>query len=319
MKLTAIALIALITTTVQAADDQFEKGKEAITKMQGCYLVDYSYVETESLKEGYTVDRRVYDVNKNKSMKEWIYAEQTGRNKFRIQHILFGVTLDGKLMEGSELRHQAEDWEYNATYLYDFTQPRHWKVKDLRTNPNQWTRRITFLDDGPRYQCASQWNLNTENPEWSCSNSSPIPGRETRDMGRKDYNVLDRFTRIMVYNGSWLERQENTKVIFAADTKTPLAKELGKNWYVRLPDSECEPIQSFVKQRGDFWTLLRETWMEVLNGRKPFTEKLVTDGSSRYMDILTLEEKYIGQDLSNKETRATAKAEILDAIEKYRE
>jgi len=308
-----------MTTTAYATDDQFLKGKEAIGKMQGCYLVDYSYVETESLKEGYAVDRRVYDVNKNKSMKEWVYAEQTGRNKFRIQHILFGVTLDGKLMEGSELRHQAEDWEYNATYLYDFASPRHWKVKDLRTNPNQWTRRITFLDDGPRYQCASQWSLNTENPEWSCSNSSPIPGRETRDMGRKDYNVLDRFTRIMVYNGSWLERQENTKVIFAAETKTPLAKELGKNWYVRLPDSECEPVQQFVKQRQDFWTLLRETWMEVLNGRSAFTEKLVTDGSSRYMEILGLEEKYVAQDLSNKETRAAAKTEILDAIQKYRE
>ena len=50
-------------------------GRKAIQSMTGCYLVDYSFVETESLRPGYVRDPRVYDVNRDKSVKEWISAE----------------------------------------------------------------------------------------------------------------------------------------------------------------------------------------------------------------------------------------------------
>ena len=49
-------------------------------------------------------------------------------------------------------------------------------------------------------------------------------GRETRDMGRKDYNALKRSTRVIVYKDSWLERQENIKVMEQKGVQTPLAK-----------------------------------------------------------------------------------------------
>lgn len=317
----SLLVLTLFSSLVMAKQDDLAKGRETLAKMQGCYLVDYSYVETEALKQGYVLDHRVYDVNKNKSMKEWIYMEDISPNHVRLQHILFGVSLDGKVMEGSELRHQAEDWEFNAPYLYNFVAPGQWEVRDLRASPNMWTRRITSLDDGLRYQCMSDWNFTNESPEWSCANLAPIPGREFRDMKRKDYNELDRFTRIMVYRGNWLERQENTKIVFDKDSKvsTPLAKETGKNWYVRLPDSECKAAQDFAKPRKEFWSILRETWAEVLDGKSPFHEKIVTDGTSRYLEILNLEEDYLEQDLSDAKTRAKAKSDILKSIQKFRE
>ncbi len=54
-----------------------------------------------------------------------------------------------------------------------------------------------------------------------------------------------RSTRILAYGSNWLERQAYTKVIFdlATGVKTPLAKELGKTWYARLPDSDCIPAK----------------------------------------------------------------------------
>ncbi len=320
MKLTVL-LLMFFSSIAFANQDALTKGREVISKMQGCYLVDYSYVETEALKQGYVLDRRVYDVNKNKAMKEWIYMEDISPTHVRLQHILFGVSLDGKVMEGSELRHQAEDWQFNAPYLYEFISPAHWEVRDLKLSPNMWTRRITSLDDGLRYQCMSDWNFTNESPEWSCANLAPIPGREFRDMKRKDYNVLDRITRIMIYRGSWLERQDNTKIVFNAEnqTKTPLAKETGKNWYVRLPDSECKAAQDFVQPRQAFWTILRETWSEVLDGKSSFREKIVTDGTSRYLEILNLEEDYLEQDLSDAKTRAKARTDILKSIQKFRE
>lgn len=320
MSLLSIVL-TLFSSFALADVSQMEAGRATVARMQGCYLIDYSYVETESLKQGYAVDRRVYDVNKNRSFKEWIYMEDISPTHVRLQHVLFAVDLNGKLMEGTELRHQAEDWQFNAPYLYDFVSPGKWQVVNLSLTPNAWTRRITFLDDGPRYQCASTWNMTTENPEWSCANSSPIPGRETRDMQRKDYNVLDRFTRLMIYSGSWLERQENTKVIYNAQdgSRTPLAKELGKNWYVRLPDSECLPAQVFVGPRRAFWNLLREAWAEVLDGKSAFNEKPSTDGTSRYGTILDLEEKYLQADFASPFVREQIKQEILATIQKYRQ
>ena len=87
----------LLAASSLAAAPAFEKGAAASRSLAGCYLVDYSYTETESLKPGYERDGRVYDVNKDKSVKEWIYAIDTGANKIRLQHILFATDLAGNL------------------------------------------------------------------------------------------------------------------------------------------------------------------------------------------------------------------------------
>ena len=88
-----LCALFLFSPTAQADDSQLARGKAAIKSMAGCYLVDYSYTETEGLKSGYQRDKRVYDVNKNKSVKEWIYAEEIGENRIRLQHVLFATKL----------------------------------------------------------------------------------------------------------------------------------------------------------------------------------------------------------------------------------
>jgi hypothetical protein len=304
---------------VQAATPAFEVGAKAIHALGGCYLVDYSYSETESLKPGYTPDTRVYDVNKNKSIKEWIYTTQLSPNRIRVQHILFGTDLAGNLMVGSELRHQAEDWEFDAPFLYEFIGPSNWIVKNLSSAPTgSWTRRVTNLDDGLRYQCSAEWKTTTAYAEWTCSNYAPIPGRETRDMSRRDYNTLERGTRVMVYGSSWLERQSNTKTIHAADgTKTPLVKEEGKNWYVRLPDSECAPAKAFASTRTAFWEILRETWDSVLIGDRPFIEKTLPTGP-RYGQVMQLEQDASTMDLTRSSDRQQVQQKLLQIIKDYR-
>src|SRR2546425_765042 len=75
----ASMLIALVggagVLRVRAADDPLARGLGAVESMAGCYLVDYSYVEVESLKPGHAPDARGYDVNPDKSAKEWITPE----------------------------------------------------------------------------------------------------------------------------------------------------------------------------------------------------------------------------------------------------
>lgn len=290
-------------------------GSAAIRSMTGCYLVDYSYVETEGLKPGYKRDSRIYDVNKTKAVKEWIYAEDVGPKHIRLQHILFAADPQGKLIPGSELKHQAEDWEFEAASLYDFKGPQTWENRKLE-GKGHWTRKITNLDDGLRYQCAAGWSQDTAYPHWSCQNYAPIPGRETRDMGRKDYNTLERSTQLIVYGDSWLERQENTKMIDEKNKRTPLAKESGKNWYVRLPDRECVAAQDFAKTRQPFWALLRETWDEVFQKGGTFKES--TQKPPRFAKMMEIESSYSNQNLSDPKIREQARQDILKTIQEYR-
>ncbi|MBL7714650.1 MAG: hypothetical protein JNL01_04225 [Bdellovibrionales bacterium] len=316
----------LSTSAAWAAEPlQLSKGREALHAMTGCYLVDYSYSEIESLKAGYPIDKRVYDVNRDKSVKEWIYATDVSANRVRLQHILFATELDGTLIEGSELKHTGEDWEYDANFLYDFSKTRTWDVKKLNPKAGvdgKWTRRVTNLDDGLRYQCEAAWDLTKAFPEWTCSSYSPIPGRETRDMGRTDYQTMDRTTRVIVYKNNWLERQDNIKTIEDPTTfaRTPLAREVGKNWYVRLPDSECQPAFDFVTPgRKAFWELVIEAWDQVLVGDRTFTELLPTGRTPpRFLAMMLVEIKYENLNLQDPAIRKAAMAEVLKVISDYR-
>ena len=313
-----LAALGAACLASDAAGDALERGLAAVRAMAGCYLVDYSYTEVESLKAGYTRDARVYDVNRDKSAKEWIVAETLGPHRIRLQRILFLTDLHGALRDGSLIKHQSEDWEYDAPFLYEFVAPRSWQVRDLKSTPRLWTRRVTNLDDGPRYQCAARWSADTAYPEWTCSSYAPIPGRETRDMRRADYDTLDRTTRIVAYGQSWLERQDNVKTIHRDGVRVPLAREVGKNWSVRLPDSECAAARDFAAPRQAFWELVREVWDGVLAGTAPFVETASPGQPPRFVKMYEVEEDYVGRDLSDPSVRRAARDRILKVIEVYR-
>jgi len=318
--LSLLAALAGLTGGAARADEAgLERGRRAIEAMTGCFLVDYSYAETESLKPGYALDERVYDVNRDKSVKELIFAETVSPRRIQLSHILFATDLRGTLRAGSELHHQTEDWEYEAPFRYEFAGRSTWTVKDLRGAPGRWTRRITNLDEGLRYQCDAPWRGDTGYPEWSCRNYAPIPGRETRDMGRKDYDALERTTRLVLYGQSWLERQDNVKTIHGADgARTPLAREVGKTWYVRLPDAECAPARRFAEPRRAFWALLRQTWDEVLTGGRPFIERQPAGKPPRYAEMFEVEDRFLSQDLTDPAVRRAAREDILRVIDAYR-
>lgn len=315
--LIAAALVGWIAGAA-AAQDQLDRGRSAVLGMAGCFLVDYSFVETESLRPGYARDPRVYDVNRDKSVKEWITAEPLADGRVWLERILFSTDLGGAVRAGTFLRHQSEDWTYGAPFVYDFVAPSRWEPRDLRSAPGLWTRRVTNLDDGLRYQCAAAWRTDTAYPEWSCSNYAPIPGRETRDMRRSDYQALARSTRIVAYGPSWLERQDNVKMLHGEAGRTPLARETGKTWYVRLPDAECALARAFAAPRRTFWALLRETWDGVLTGAGPFVEATPPGQPPRFVKMHEVEEAFVGRDLSDPAVRAAARARILDVIDAYR-
>ena len=174
-----LVALSLIPSLALAQLSQFEEGKKAIHARTGCYLVDYSFVETDALKPGYVKDNRVYDVNLNKSIKEWIVATDISPTRIKLQHVLQGVDLKGEHMPGGIIRHTGEDWEFNAAQLFQYEGQDTWKATSLASTPDLWLRRVTSLDDGLRYQCAAAWSTGTEYPSWSCDGMAPIPAVST--------------------------------------------------------------------------------------------------------------------------------------------
>jgi hypothetical protein len=118
--------------------------------------------------------------------------------------------------------------------------------------------------------------------------------------------------------GSWLERQDNVKTIHDGSGRTPLVRELGKTWYVRLPDSECAAGRAVASPRQEFWTLLRETWDGLLDGTGPFVERAPPGQPPRFVKMFDLEDDALGRDLSDPATRDAMRARILQIIREYR-
>ncbi|RZA01205.1 MAG: hypothetical protein EOP11_17590 [Proteobacteria bacterium] len=309
--------LAAIAAPKAPATNNLETGRAAIKSMAGCYLVDFSYTETHSLKDGYVRKSDVYDVNKDKSVKEWIYVDEITPQRLRVQHTLFMTGLDGKVNKDTIMKHTGDEWQFNAPFQYDFVGPVHWEPNTEATR-NLWTRRITNLDDGLRYSCSAAWSNETP-ATWGCDSYAPIPGRETRDMQRKDYNTLQRNSTVIAYGNSFLERQINIKTIDKDGVKTPLAREEGKNWWVRLPDSDCADAAAYAKQHKPFWDLTREVWDEVLDGRGSFREQgYKPNAATRYIGFLSLEQDYLGKDLSVASIRNAAKEAFRKVIEEFR-
>jgi len=317
MRLALAVLSILAAASVAYADPNYDRARQSVLGMAGCFLVDYSFAETEALKPGYILDSRVYDASSKVAVKELIVAtEDPSLGHIRLQHVLFTTGADGRAK--FVMKHQAEDWDYQPTHFYEFVGDARWEPRRLVMDSGSWVRRVTNLDDGLRYQCAAPWKFDAEYPEWKCDNYSPIPGREVRDMGRRDYQALHRSTRIIAFSNSWLERENNIKTIHQNGVRTPLAREVGKNWYVRQPDTACAEAAAWATTRAPFWNLLEGVWREYLIGDAPWTERPLVDGMPRYVRIGDVEDRLHGRIATDRGTAEAAKAEIREIIKRYR-
>ena len=291
-----------------------------VSKLAGCFIVDYNYSETEVIDPEYPLDPRVYDVGKF-TVKELIKVVDQDDSQIRIQHYMQAENFAGRTI--FMMRHHGEVWRKNPSFRYKylgrFEGEDRWDVEHLDTDKEQWVREITSLDDGLRYQCLGKWKEGAYFPRFDCEAFAPIPGRETRDMGRGDYNTMERQSSVLLYQDSWLERQKNIKVQFSSANSNPLVKELGKVWSVRVPMSECEQIASWAEERQSFWDVLASAWKDAYDGTRPFYEIKTVNGSTRSAKIAALMEQHYKTIGGNQELAEKVKAEIAAIIEAHRE
>jgi len=298
----SVAVAALPLLSAQA--DTLEKDRAAIRASAGCFLVDYNYHEVESLLPDYKLDAREYHTSLNKdfvkfaqmysmldpaitpdkyqlNMKEKIWLRVDDENTIHLQHILFLTNKEGQL--DFVMKHHSERWRYEADRTFEYVGNTLWKPTSVENTNGKWTREMTALDDSPRYSCTAAWDHTREFPTWTCANYSPIPGRESRDMDRSDYHGLDRIHSLTIYPNAWLDTQDNKKVREVNGERVPFVKEKGRNWYTRIPDADCNVVDSFIEERKGFWEITQGVWDELLQGEQGIYESKT--GAPRWMPI----------------------------------
>ena len=306
-----IAIVLSFSSVLLGRAEPFKN----LEKLAGCYLVDYTYSEVEALAAGYKVDLRVYDV-KNLIIKELLKVVSYQENSIRLQHFMQAELASGEVV--FRMRHHGETWRFQPQYRYRydgrFEGNDRWSEELLNHTKVPWVREISSLDDGLRYQCAGGWVRNRRYPTFKCAAFSPIPGRETRDMGRKDYNTMARSTEVTIFPTSFLERQSNTKISFQNGERKPLAKEMGKIWSTRLPAKDCAGVSAWAEDRQPFWAILAGVWQETTGRLADIREIKMVAGTTRSSKIAKLLHDNFRNLAADPEKQSFVRAEMAKII-----
>ncbi len=289
-RLLSCLLLSCGMSATLAARLSKEEGKQTILKMSGCKAVDYTFSETKALLDTYKLDSRVYDATKVHEVFEYIVPLQNDENVVHLQHIFLIGMGPGRTFL---MKHHGETWTYAPASYQTYLGGYHWKPAEVDAPEGKWLRSVSALDDGPRYSCVSSWQNQGARNVWNCTGTyAPIPGRETRDMGRKDYQGLYRKSQILVYDTFWLEREENRKVYEKDGEQTPFVEEVGKIFSIEVPETNCAAAKDWIKPRQEFWAMLRKVWDRVLS-EGPYGGSEVRNGVSRFDKVTAIEKAYL--------------------------
>ncbi len=305
----------------------------SIEAMAGCFQVDYNYSEIEALGDydyeekdpngpDYLIDPRNYDASETNSSRELIAIVESTPTKIHFQHILFIVQPDGKILPMGKnvnyMKHHGETWVFEADSYHRFDSKDHWVRQTVAEPKGTWRRHVTSLDDGPRHQSVAKWIHHGEQSEWIGEGLAPIPGREKRDMGRRDYNQMYRKSRLLIDPWGWMERQYNTKIDATASESRELANEKGKNFYMKIDDKYCAGAKEFLNERKGIWELSREVWAEVYERHDDLkVAGSVNNEMPRFFKLWNIDTKYGADYNAGKVSAETVKDEIRKVIEDH--
>ena len=324
MSTRAVILVALMLALswrppASGADDQREAGRKAIQSLTGCYLVDYSFVETESLRPGYVRDPRVYDVNRDKSVKEWISAEPLSDRRIRLQRILFATDLRGAVRAGQR----------DPPSVGGLGVRRAVPVRVRR--PAARGRRRTCAPPPASGRGASR--ISTTGCAISARRAGrptpPIPSGRARTTrrspaGRRATWRARTITRSTAAPASSRTAGAGSSARRTSRPSTPTGA--ARRWSGRrartgtcgCPTPSAPPRRRSREPRQAFWALLRETWDGVLTGGGPFVEATPPGQPPRFMKMYEVEGDYVGRDLTDPVVRKAARERVMQIIEEYR-
>jgi hypothetical protein len=297
---TACFLVSLTSAIASSPD----LDRESIKKMQGCYLVDFNFIETLALSEGYEVKKSPY----HEKAYEWIALDVDQPTKVVLQHILVTPHM--------LIKHWRQDWTYEDTQLLSFRGDFKWQSHklDVPAVKGHWTQAVYQVDDSPRYECSAPWIHLGDHHYWECQAWAPLPRREEKRA--HEYNVLDRRNRHEILPTGWLHAQTNDKIIVRDGVEqSKLAQESGRDLYTKVDDSHCAKAKEWWHDNRQSWVAVRSVWDEIYSEHNALEFRQSVEGKKLYEEMFD-----IANDIGPLDAAGMSglKARTRDVINKYR-
>ena len=296
-----VALTVLITAGANA-QDKLEQDRKAIKSLAGFYEVNFNYGEVTSPNPNYTLSKP-YESHAN----EWAEVIVDEPKRIVIQHML-------AINDTTVIKHWRQDWTYEDTDIMLYTQDNAWKKVTLKPADvkGKWTQKVYQVDDSPRYQGYGTWSHVGGHSAWQSQTDSPLPRRETTV--RKDYNVLNRGSRITITKNGWMFEQDNQKIIRTPDGDKLLAIEKGYEEFTKIDPKIFGYAQKWWNSQKTYWADVRDVWAELAKASPgDFKVQTMVNGKLLYSTLFSLGD----QSVKEKWTPAQNKEKIKTALQPY--
>ena len=302
-----LCLASLVSITALPIFGAVHLDREAIQGMAGCYSVDFSFREVESLQEGYEVREDPYHA----AAVEQIVFTELAEGVFELQHIL-------RIGEAGYLKHWRQVWRPNPSTTLSYTGSDTWEFRSQEQSDSvRWGQEIYQVADSPRYGCAAEWTHEESGSSWQCETLAPLPRREYTQ--RSDYHVLRRHNTHELTEDGWVHRQDNVKLILAEDGElVPLAREEGLNRYIRVDDAACGEAASYWTGIEPVWRVIQDSWQSFFNPSQPLTLRKTVRGQVLWMHMFQLAGQYyprIPLERADEDTLAAEASAIISSFQ----
>ncbi len=303
MKKIYLLTLALFSIAVNANahESNYEKDKNAIKNLCGCFEVDFKYKETF----GYPKDYKLKDKYREEAL-EWVSYEPQKDGSVKLQHILI---IDQDMI----VKHWREDWSYENNSIYKYNKDYEWSNVLLPQNKvkGTWTQKVFEVDDRPQYDGYATFAYYDGKTLWESNTDAPLPRREYSK--RSDYNVLNRLNRLHISDSGFIHEQDNKKIARHDGVQdTLIAEEVGHNTYAKVDESRCKAGIDWWEKNKVFWYDVRSVWDEIIPVTPELKVNRVLDGKALHEKLFALNIELMKEKKYNAEKAKVAIRTIIN-------
>ncbi|MEZ5545667.1 MAG: DUF6607 family protein [Lysobacteraceae bacterium] len=242
--------------------DTLERDRRAILAMAGEFRVSFDFLEIATFDAQHPRDR---------PYQSWgtelvLVAEDRG-DFIALQHLLVmrmqGDDADAKPMV---MRHWRQEWQWQGDKTLSYAGGTRWQSVPVGEAEKRgaWVQTVYQVDDSPRYASHGRWEHNAAFSTWiSAETWRPLPRREYSS--RDDYQVLRGTNRHTVLPTSWMQEENNLKLVLNAkgepDAALPYrSREYGVARYERITGFDFSAGREYFERTEPFWAQVRTAW-----------------------------------------------------------
>ncbi|MCX3267123.1 DUF6607 family protein [Pedobacter agri] len=299
-----VGLATLVTVSAHA-QDKLEQDRNSIKALAGFYKVNFNYAEVTSPNPDYAFSKP-YRSHGN----EWAEIIVDEPKKIVIQHML-------AINDSTVIKHWRQDWTYEDPEIMLYTQDNAWKKVNLTAADvkGKWTQKVYQVDDSPRYQGYGTWSHVGGHDSWQSETDSPLPRRESTV--RKDYNVLNRGSRITITKDGWMFEQDNKKVVRTPQGDKLIATEKGYEEFTKIDPVKFAYAQKWWENQKTYWAAVRDVWADFAKtSNTNFKVQTSANGKLLYETLFSLGDQSIKEKWSATQNKEKIKTALLPYLVK---